>query len=87
MWSCDCRRHPDIRGGTKWLGTRRLGWGGPRCLDASHGLVCQIPPLKYQVKLYRPNSHHSNFLDCVKSRKPTITPVERSSSAIRDNSV
>jgi hypothetical protein len=28
------------------------------------------------VKLYESSEHHRNFLDCVKSRKPTITPVE-----------
>ena len=29
-----------------------------------------------KVKLYRSPGHHRNFLDCVKSRQPTITPVE-----------
>jgi hypothetical protein len=28
------------------------------------------------VKLYESDNHYRNFLDCVKSRKPTITPVE-----------
>ena len=28
------------------------------------------------MKLYRSTNHHRNFLDCVKSRQPTITPVE-----------
>ena len=28
------------------------------------------------MKLYQSTNHHKNFLDCVKSRKPTITPVE-----------
>jgi len=28
------------------------------------------------VKLYVSNNHQRNFLDCVKSRQPTITPVE-----------
>lgn len=27
------------------------------------------------MKLYESNDHWGNFLDCVKSRKPTITPV------------
>ena len=29
-----------------------------------------------KVKLYESTGHQRNFLDCVKSRKPTITPVE-----------
>jgi hypothetical protein len=28
------------------------------------------------VKLYRSRDHHGNFLDCVKSRQPTVTPAE-----------
>jgi hypothetical protein len=29
-----------------------------------------------EVKLYRSRDHHQNFLDCVKSRQKTITPIE-----------
>ena len=29
-----------------------------------------------KVRLYESNNHYRNFLDCVKTRKPTITPVE-----------
>ena len=28
------------------------------------------------MQLYRSDNHQKNFIDCVKSRKPTITPVE-----------
>jgi chromosome segregation ATPase len=28
------------------------------------------------VETYQSKDHYRNFLDCVKSRKPTITPVE-----------
>jgi hypothetical protein len=33
-------------------------------------------PEESKVKLYRSDNHQRNFIDCVKSRKPTITPVE-----------
>jgi hypothetical protein len=36
----------------------------------------KIPEDRYKVKLYRSPGHMRNFIDCVKSRKPTITPVE-----------
>jgi hypothetical protein len=36
----------------------------------------EIPADKYKVKLYRSDNHQKNFIDCVKSRQPTITPVE-----------
>ena len=29
-----------------------------------------------KTRLYETPGHHRNFLDCVKSRKPTVTPVE-----------
>jgi predicted dehydrogenase len=69
--------HSDIRGGTKWIGTDGWVWVDRGGFDASNtDWFAQIPPEKYQVKLYRSDSHHRNFLDCVKTRKPTITPVE-----------
>jgi hypothetical protein len=29
-----------------------------------------------EVRLYESRDHHQNFLDCVKSREKTITPIE-----------
>ena len=28
------------------------------------------------MKLYASENHHQNFLDCIKTRQPTVTPVE-----------
>jgi hypothetical protein len=36
----------------------------------------QLPEELRKVKLYESPEHRRNFLDCVKSRKPTITPVQ-----------
>ena len=44
--------------------------------DASDVDWFTLPEDKYKVQLYRSDNHHRNFLDCVKSRQPTITPVE-----------
>jgi predicted dehydrogenase len=69
--------HPDIRGGTKWIGTDGWVWVDRGGYDASNiDWFAKIPDDKYKVQLYRSDNHHRNFLDCVKSRKPTITPVE-----------
>ncbi len=69
--------HPDIRSGTKWIGTDGWVWVDRGAQDASNvDLFAQIPEDKYKVHLYKSDNHHRNFLDCVKSRKPTITPVE-----------
>ncbi|MBC8096375.1 MAG: gfo/Idh/MocA family oxidoreductase, partial [Akkermansiaceae bacterium] len=35
-----------------------------------------LPEELRKVKLYESPGHYRDFLDCVKSRKPTITPVE-----------
>jgi predicted dehydrogenase len=69
--------YPDIRGGTKWIGTDGWVWVDRGGYEASNiDWFAQIPADKYKVKLYKSDSHHRNFLDCVKSRQPTITPVE-----------
>jgi len=36
----------------------------------------QLPEEMRKVKLYESNNHQKNFIDCVKSRQPTITPVQ-----------
>jgi len=69
--------YPDIRSGTKWIGTDGWVWADRGGYEASNiDWFAQIPADKYKVKLYKSDSHHRNFLDCVKSRQPTITPVE-----------
>jgi len=68
--------YDDIRSGTKWIGTDGWVWVDRGGYEASNlDWFVQIPPDRYKVKLYRSDSHHRNFLDCVKSRQPTITPV------------
>jgi predicted dehydrogenase len=69
--------HPDIKGGTKWIGTEGWVWVDRGQFDASNlEWFQQIQEDKHKVKLYRSDNHMRNFLDCVKSRKPTITPAE-----------
>lgn len=69
--------HGDIRGGTKWIGTEGWVWVDRGGFDASNlDWRASIPEDKYKVKLYKSDNHQKNFIECVKSRKPTITPVE-----------
>ena len=69
--------HSDIRGGAKWIGPDGWVWVDRGHFDASNlDWFQQIPQDRYKVKLYRSDNHQRNFLDCVKSRKPTITPAE-----------
>jgi hypothetical protein len=69
--------YSDIRMGTKWIGTDGWVYVDRESYDASNvDWFANIPEEKYKVKLYHSDSHVGNFVDCVKSRKPTITPVE-----------
>ncbi len=69
----------DIKGGTKWIGTDGWVWVNRGGFDTSNPdwkKGKSLPEELRQVKLYESPGHWRNFLDCVKSRKPTITPVE-----------
>ncbi|HZI33946.1 MAG TPA: gfo/Idh/MocA family oxidoreductase, partial [Candidatus Binatia bacterium] len=71
--------YPDIRSGVKWIGTDGWVWVDRGGFDASNPewkKYKNLPDDLARVKLYVSNNHFRNFLDCVKSRQPTITPVE-----------
>jgi hypothetical protein len=71
--------HPDIRGGTKWIGSNGWVWvdrGGFEASNQDWRDYKNLPEEMRKVKLYESNNHQRNFIECVKSRKPTITPVE-----------
>ena len=72
--------HNDIKGGTKWIGTDGWVWvNRGNAFESSNPGWAEsrvLPENLRKVKLYESNDHWRNFLDCVISRKPTITPVE-----------
>jgi len=91
--------HPDIRMGSKWIGTDGWVWvdrGGyeassdnlrkavkrrQKDKDGNEIVVdgFEAPKLGDDViktRLYETPGHHRNFLDCVKSRKAPVCPVE-----------
>ena len=72
--------HGDIKGGTKWIGTDGWVWVDRGNAFASSKTELEdarrLPEELRKVKLYESRDHYGNFLDCGKSRKPTITPVE-----------
>jgi predicted dehydrogenase len=71
--------HPAIAMGTKWIGTDGWVWVDRGRFDASNPEWIKgdsLPEELRKVKLYESKGHQRNFLDCVKSRQPTITPVE-----------
>ena len=70
--------YKDIRSGTKWIGTNGWVWVNRGAFEASNEEwrdYNRLPEELRKVKLPISTEHHRNFLDSVKSRKPTITPV------------
>ncbi len=68
--------------GAKWFGDK--GWihvsrGG---LNASDPKILKEVIGPDEIQLYNSRDHLQNFLDCVKSRKTTITPVETAHRSI-----
>jgi predicted dehydrogenase len=71
--------HDDIRSGVKWIGTEGWVWvdrGGFEASNPEWKKGRNLPDELRKVKLYESHGHQRNFLDCVKSRQPTITPVQ-----------
>lgn len=68
--------HPDIRGGTRWIGERGWVWVDRGGLDAEPKQLLRETIGAGEINLPRSPGHHRNFLDSVKSRQPTLTPAE-----------
>jgi len=71
--------HPDIKSGVKWIGTEGWVWVDRGVFDASNPAWIQgkyLPRELRKVKLYTSANHQQNFLDCVRTRQQTVTPVE-----------
>jgi predicted dehydrogenase len=45
-------------------------------IKASHPSILKNPIASNGVRLYHSRNHHANFLECVRSRRETITPAE-----------
>jgi predicted dehydrogenase len=71
--------YSDIKSGVKWIGTEGWVWVDRGGFDASNPEWKKgksLPEELRKIKLYESKGHQRNFLDCVKSGEPTITPVE-----------
>jgi predicted dehydrogenase len=73
--------HKEIKGGAKWIGPNgwvRVDRGTIEASDKQ--LIRDIQDREKKgdldIKLYKSPGHMREFLDCVKSRKRTLTPVE-----------
>ena len=68
-----------IKKGTKWIGTDGWVFVNREEFDASNKEFRDyktLPENLRKVKLYQSKDHQQNFIDCIKSGQPTITPVQ-----------
>jgi predicted dehydrogenase len=68
--------HDDLKGGVKWTGTDGWVWVDRGGFDASNLDWFQKLPEGCTVELYKSDNHMANFIQCIKSRKPAITPAD-----------
>ena len=80
--------HKDIGGGTKWIGDS--GWISVTRghFDASNKEWAETykrgkkhveeAEAKWDFKLLVSTNHNAQFIDCIKSRKPTVSPLDQS---------
>ncbi len=68
--------HDEIWSGTKWIG--EYGWiwvDRGQFLTEPESLKREVISAE-EIRLIRSRDHSQNFLDCIRSRKPTIAPAE-----------
>ena len=71
--------HKDIKSGTKWIGTDGWVWVDRGAFASSNPQWEEwhdVPEDARKIKLIKSRNHYRNFLDSVRSRQPTIAPVE-----------
>jgi predicted dehydrogenase len=71
--------YDDIKAGTKWIG--QDGWvrvdrGVFEASKDEWRDIKELPDSEAKIKLYHSTNHYRNFIDCVKSRRPTIAPAD-----------
>ena len=70
------------RGGATWEGDDGWVWVDRGGIDAKPKELLKEDVGPNGVRLYDSKDHHQNFLDCVRSRARTITPIEVAHRAI-----
>ena len=66
-----------INGGTKWIGENgNWVWVDRGGIDANPKSLLQDTIGPSEIQLFRSPGHHREFIDSVKSRRPTNTPAE-----------
>ena len=62
--------------GVKWYGEKGWIYVKRGRLEAQPASVLNEIIGPDEIRLYKSNDHKQNFLDCIKSRKETVAPIE-----------
>ena len=68
--------YPDISRGAKWIGDDGWIWVDRSGIDAQPKSLLTSRILPHELHLERSPGHHRNFLDCVRTRRTTLTPPD-----------
>ncbi len=71
-----CADEKKIKGGVTFEGDKGWVWVTRGRIDAEPKSILQETIGAGETKLYVSNHHKGNFYECIKSRQPTIAPVE-----------
>ena len=85
-WRLECRYANGMRmiftdhqknpQGIKFIGTDGWVFVNRQTLEAEPASLLESPVDPSEAQLYHSNSHHGNFLECIRTRKETICPAE-----------
>ncbi|MCC6361921.1 MAG: Gfo/Idh/MocA family oxidoreductase [Bryobacterales bacterium] len=67
--------YDDIRSGTRWIGEHGWIWVDRRGIEAGPESLLSSEIGPNEIHLTRSTDHYAQFIECVKSRKPTLTPA------------
>jgi predicted dehydrogenase len=67
---------PEIRSGTKWIGEHGWVWVDRGAQETYPAELWDEYIGPEENRLYKSRDHYQNFLDCVRNRGETITPIE-----------
>ncbi len=71
-----CADEGKVKGGVRFEGDKGWVWVTRGRIDAEPKSLLKETLGAGETKLYVSNNHKGNFYECIKSRKPTIAPVE-----------
>jgi predicted dehydrogenase len=67
--------YDDIRRGAKWIGEEGWIWVDRSGIEAQPRNVLGSRILPEEIHLERSSGHHHNFIECVRTRRQTLTPA------------